>query len=125
MDETGFQAKDFLEFCNSLLNLIQSIDEEPTYRTIVNRCYLAAYVTAKTILVSRGCHYTNDYTDYHNVERDLRIEYENDGRFLQDSLSTLREARGEADYDYPFHGFLDRRFVDHKIHLAKRIISKL
>lgn len=125
MDEASFQAKDFLDFCNALLNLMPSSEEEPTYRTVVNRCYVAAYVTAKLILMGRGCRYLNDYTDYHNVESDLRREYNGDGKFLQDSLSALRDARGEVDYDYPFHGFLDKRFVDHKIHLAKKIISKL
>ena len=120
----SFHPSGFIEFGESLMQL-SGLEREPLLRTVVNRCYLAAYMCAKMALEARNHVYDNTSEDYKKVEQDLRNEFGHDGRFMQEQLSLLREKRRKVDYEYPCTDPLDPLFVNHKISVAKHLVAKL
>ncbi len=125
MNDSSFQPEKFIKFSEDLISNTD-LEEEPLFRTVVNRCYLAAYVCTKHFLSSKDYRYSSNYEDYKQVEHDLRDAFgRKKGRMLQEKLSLLRDSRRAVDYEYPFRHHLDRWFVDHKISLAKNILSEL
>ncbi len=125
MSNLEFLPEAFLDFCQRLLENKDTFENEPLFRTIINRCYVAVYVTLKTELLKRGYQYSDNYKDYKKVERDVRREFKRNGKCIQDQLSTLREARKKVDYDYPFPDHLDRIYVDYCLSISQKILAKI
>lgn len=125
-----FRPSDFLDFCGKLLEDSNALNEEALFRTVVNRCYIAAFMTAKRFLERNGMsEFKNNHEDYKLVEKYLSTFFPKKGHRLKHQMSGLRTARWKVDYNYPFankpNDFLDRLYVDRNISLARHIISEL
>lgn len=95
MAGVSFDPEGFLALATVLMNQPEASPEEARYRTVVNRCYLTAYLRARAAVEPLDGPFTNDADSYFQVEEALGKRQCDLGRVR---LQGLRVARADADY---------------------------
>jgi hypothetical protein len=116
----SFDPEEFLTLATVLLNQPEASPEEARYRTVVNRCYLTAYLRARAAVERLEGPFTEDADSYFRVEEALEKRQCYLGRVR---LQSLRVDR--ADADYRMFKPVKRRKAELAIDSAKTVLQEL
>lgn len=85
---TPFPPENYLDLCRNLISLSNSFQEEALYRTLLNRCYYASYLSCARYELGLD---PDEYNSHKDVYDSLRTP-------LKSALLRLWKKRLAADY---------------------------